>query len=86
MESKLSASIPFRSHTKENKSEVKNAKSITSQNELNEIVVKKSAMMSTSVPVIIPRIIPPLTNPKMTIQYGVGETRISSIVFWNFAI
>jgi hypothetical protein len=86
VESKLSAISQFSRPIKANRSEVRKANVIVRPICANERCVKNIATASTIDPVIIPRITPPVMNPDIITQYGVGETRISSIVFWNFAI
>lgn len=86
VESKLSARRPFKRPMSENKSEVRSVNTIVSPMCANVICVKKKATQRTIAPVTIPRIMPPVMNPRIITGYGVGETRISSIVFWNFAI
>ena len=86
VESKLSAMSQLRSPTREKRSDVRKAKRRVIPICANDICVKNRATTRTMAPVNIPRITHPVINPDIITQYGVGETSISSIVFWNFAI
>jgi hypothetical protein len=66
---------------REKRSDVRKAKRRVSPICAKVTCVKKKATPSTNPPVKSPRNIPPVINQKIIIEYGVGDTSISSIFF-----
>jgi hypothetical protein len=83
--SKEVPNTPLISPASEKRVEVKKKKARIMGNEKIGIWVKNIARPIITAPVIKARTIPPLIIPRIKIRYGVGDTKISSICFINFA-
>ena len=47
--------------------------------------VKNKLTATTTRPTNTPLAMPPTMKPKRIVQFGIGDIKISSIAFWNFA-